>query len=238
MSKPRESGDGARPQGDWRDKTRFKQGERYSGADRTRADAPQDPPSLKPVFLAGGAMVVVTILMRLVGAGALLAFLAGGAVFIVALLMQYERRDPKPTKRTVAKGTGYDAEAVAARLQAAETDLTAIDKAARDLPSSVARALDEMTASARRVLDTIAKDPLDLDRARKFLVAYLPSARRAVEKYVALGVRDKELDARFLALVEEMSDTCRRQEETLRSDDVFDLEIEIETLSERLQGAK
>lgn len=226
--------DPQKPDGDWRSRTRFRQGERI-GEDAPERAAPSGRIPLMPMLIAGGAMLAASAILRAMLDSGAVAFAGGLAVgALVLLVLLRRRRSPRPA-RAVAPTAGVDAAAVAESLARAEAELSAIDAAAGALEPAVAQELDAMTAAARKVLDDIADDPKDLDRARRFVVAYLPSARRAVEKYVALGVKDPDLTQQFRDLVAEMTETCRRQQETLRADDRFELEVEIDTLADRLK---
>ncbi len=238
MTTPDKADRETKPDGDWRSATRFRQAERIGGAEGARGQSDRRVP-LTPLLIAGGAMVAVTALLRLTTDSGALAFVVGLAAGGAVLFLLLRRRSGSAgARREVAARQGVDAGAVAETLAKAEAELAAIDEAADQLPRDLAQSADEMTRAARRVLDTVAADPLDLDRARKFVVAYLPSARRAVEKYVGFGVKDAELEAQFRALLREMTETCRRQEETLRSDDRFEVEVEIDTLAERLKAER
>lgn len=237
MSTPEEPKTDPSPDGDWRNATRFRQAERIDGATQPGGSSdPNAPEPLLPLLIAGGAMIAATAVLRALTGSGILSFGLGlivGLVVLIALRARQNRAER--VRRQVAEARGVDREAVAAALEKAEAELATIDAEAAKLPRATTEKLGGMTDAARRVLDVIAADPLDLDRARKFVVAYLPSARRAVEKYVGLGVRDAGLEARFHALIDEMTETCRRQEETLRSDDRFDLEVEMDTLADRLK---
>ncbi|MCI4666072.1 MAG: 5-bromo-4-chloroindolyl phosphate hydrolysis family protein [Neomegalonema sp.] len=233
MNAPEQNKQKADADGGWRNAENFRQGERYGAPNETTNGQPQRA-SLKPVILGGFAMLATTALLSLLRVPPLFAFVGGAVVFLGVVYLT--RKDGDAPARKVSDAAGANAAAVQEKLDRAEAELAAIDTTRQQLPGEITRDLGEMTSAARKVLDQIAKDPLDLDRARKFLIAYIPSARKAVEKFAALGVRDPELDARFRSLVAEMTETCRRQEETLRSDDVFDLEVEMDTLSERLRA--
>lgn len=193
--------------------------------------------SLLPLFLAGAGMVAITVLARVFGAPGLLAAGLGIGGFLIALVLM--RRPARPPERVIAEVEGVDVQAVRAALDTAEAELLEIDRLAHGLLDRGLRApLSDMTASARAVLEAIAADPGDLRRSRKYVKVYIPSARAAVEKYAGLGVVDAELGARFRALVTEMTETGRRQLETLRLDDKTSLEVEMDVLVERLKAGR
>lgn len=219
--------------------TPLKQAERYGGPASDGAGGKPEGLSVKSAVVGGVAMIATTAILRLVGAAPWLAAILGIGVF-VAVVILWRRREKaeaaRPATRVAATAPGVDAPRVTAELAEAEARLTAIDAAADGLSD---RGLDAplraMTAKARRVLDIVAKDPRDRDRARKFFVVYLPSAEAAVRKFTALGVRDDALDARFRTLVAEMDATVERQIDALMRDDKLDLEVEMEVLADRLR---
>lgn len=220
----------------WRERAQFERGEAYSAETGPEAAAAASG-ALRAAGLGALAAIAALALALLLGAPFWLALILGAAAF---LLVGLSLRRGGRTERRVAETTplGVDRATVQAGLDAAEADLAAIDAIAQGKLSGrgLGAPIREMTAASRRVLDVIAKDPGDYDRARKFLKVYLPSARATVEKYAAFEVIDAELESRFRALLAEMRDTAKRQEDALSLDDRTDLEVEMEVLAERLKS--
>lgn len=220
--------------GDGSDGARFRQGTPYAAPERASGA------DFRRLALAGGAMLAATLLIRLAFDAPIVALAAGVAVFILAYqALRPASRSSQLRRSRLDKAPQTVREAVAE----AEEHLAAIDAAAaqlagrRDASSDApARRLSELTAAARAVIDVILEDPLDYDRARKFFRALLPAARAAAEKYAALPAQDAELAARFDKLAADLISASERLRETLRADDRFDLEVEMEVLSERVRN--
>lgn len=216
------------------DGTRFRQGVPYSAPERASGA------DFRRLALAGGAMLAATLLIRLAFDAPIVAIAAGVAVFILAYqALKPASRDSRLRRSRLDKAPQTVREAVAE----AEEHLAAIDAAAAQLAGrqdassdAPARRLSELTAAARAVIDVILEDPLDYDRARKFFKALLPAARSAADKYVALPAQDAELAERFDTLATDLIRASERLRETLRADDRFDLEVEMEVLSERVRN--
>lgn len=220
----------------------LRQAERYGGPmseDGARRRAPAA--SLRPVFISGGAMLAATVFAGAAGAAPMGAFVIGVACFFLTLLLLRDRPKVRAApSRAVnvakARAAGLDPAAVARRLNEAERHLNTIEKAARALDDAPLESrVFAATTACRATLETVAADPGDIDRARKFLVVTVPSAAAAMAKYAALEVRGAELSGRFGALMDEVADAAARQRAALSRDDALDLEVEMEVLAERLK---
>lgn len=247
MSDDQKDSGGAQSDQEWRSAKTFSQGEPYGaqarGADAGASSAGADRRPggarmpLSPLLGAGAAMLATTFLLGLIGVNSMIAFVAGLAVFAGILIYTRKGAAAAAGPRTVAPKPGVDAKRVQGDLDKAEAELSAMDVAAPKFERpTVAAAIGRFTAASRAVLDEIARDPNDAERARKFLVVILPSARRSVEKFLETGVRDGELDGRFEALLGELETAATKQLETLRLDEKLDLEVEMEVLADRLRA--
>ncbi len=228
--------------GSWRDATTFQQGERYRGEPAEGAEPRRNAADLRRLFLAGGAMLAVTLVVRLLVDAPWLAFFAGLVVFGAALW--FTRPGGAAAREDAARRRQADAapEPVREALAEAEEELALIDAAAARLAAraggpALAAKLAEVSAAGRGVLAAVLEDPDDYDRARKFFKALLPRARAAAEKFEAQKVADAALDARFAALADDVAAAFRRQEESLRADERVDLEVEMEVLADRVRAS-
>ena len=227
----------------------FNRAERYGRSVAEAAgETPEAPkrPSLKPLYLAGGAMIATTLAALLIGAPSWLAALLGVAVFLGGLV--WARREGAksaapsgPRRRQVdaaaAERAGLDPVYASERLNEAEGELAEIDALARHpMLAPMAAEIREVSSVARQALDHLETDPGDLDRAQKFLRVFLPSARASLEKYSAFDVREDQLEADMRGLVGEMRAACERLLAALKSDERVSLEVEMEVLSERLRA--
>ncbi|MBX2855236.1 MAG: 5-bromo-4-chloroindolyl phosphate hydrolysis family protein [Rhodobacteraceae bacterium] len=219
----------------WRSASRFNQGEPYHG------QTPGDAGRWRRLFLAGGAMIAVTLILSLLGMAPLWAVGVGVALFLGLLMFGggAQRAGAAPTIAAdddALKRAGVDRADLEASLAAASADLAQMDAAAEGLSSQDHRhAVAGMTGTTREIIAKIAADPGDLRRARKFLKVFVPAARASVEKFLALGVvNDPALDAKFSNMLSEMTEASRRQRDALALDDKIDLEVEMEVLADRL----
>ncbi|MCI4661098.1 MAG: 5-bromo-4-chloroindolyl phosphate hydrolysis family protein [Neomegalonema sp.] len=215
-----------KPKDDWRALTGFNRGERIEGKQ------PKIYQQRMIWAILGGTGV--TIIMMLIGIPGWVSAIIGVMTLFVVMATQM------PGEDKIAQGSGAALKPLSPEVEAAlaqaEADLTVIDQTAEGFRDpALRREASGMTQNARTVLTLIRKDPDDILRAKKFLKVYIPSARRAVEKFAAFEVHDPELDARFANLLEEMRGVCARQVESLTLDERTDLEVEIEVLADRLK---
>ncbi|MEO1292003.1 MAG: 5-bromo-4-chloroindolyl phosphate hydrolysis family protein [Pseudomonadota bacterium] len=219
----------ADPTDDWRTKKSFEKGEPIDGAlpDGTSRGLP-----LRLLAALGIVIALVPSTQMLLGAPLWLALICAIGAGIGYMWATHPAHRMAREERAALEALPPETREALAR---AEADLTQIDATAAGFDDeSLTDALNVMTQEARKVLGIIRADPNDMMRAKKFLRVYIPSARRSVEKFAGLGVKDAELDARFRRLVEEMTSVCARQADNLTADDRTDLEVEMEVLADRL----
>ena len=175
----------------------------------------------------------------------LLAFLVDGAgifrsLFLAVLtgagvLLDYgldPRRDKLP------QNSGVEPELLLKSLNEAEATLAEIVEAKEEIRDPrLEQALDHAVANAREILDTLKADPRDIRVARKFLVVYLEGIRTVIRQYNDLdsGLIDESIRMRLLSLLEEAKLRFEKELERLRSNDLFDLDVQIDALKEQLK---
>ena len=139
--------------------------------------------------------------------------------------------EPRPARRGVADPD------VAAALNEAEARLRRLATASLRLGSAQARlSLGHIVTSTDRILDEIAADPRDLNRARRFLKVFLDGLTDVVERYAAAedAGRTASLDDNFLGLLREMEGAADQQLANLRSHELEHLDVSIDVLKDRL----
>ncbi|MGV6859657.1 MAG: 5-bromo-4-chloroindolyl phosphate hydrolysis family protein [bacterium] len=98
--------------------------------------------------------------------------------------------------------------------------------------------LETIVGLAEDILKILEKKPKELRRARKFMNVYLDSAREVTVNYA--NVRDKTRDSQLHANFEDVLATIEKsfseQREKLLSNDIYDLDIQIEVLKRQLEG--
>jgi 5-bromo-4-chloroindolyl phosphate hydrolysis protein len=171
-------------------------------------------------FLAGHGMIVSLIF----GAGAL-----AGAVLAYG-------SELAPTR-----GEGLSADAADARqlVGEARAKLERLARARYRIQGApeITQKLDSIKGWIEKILAQIEEDPRDLRRARKFLVVYLDGAGEVADKYVALQAKGEgaSFAPRLLDLLAEMEKVSAEQHAKLLENDSFDLDVQLEVLSDRLK---
>jgi 5-bromo-4-chloroindolyl phosphate hydrolysis protein len=96
--------------------------------------------------------------------------------------------------------------------------------------------LDKITGTVRDIFVIFKKDPKDIKNARQFLSYYLDTTIKIVQKYSALSAQhiNSPQMKNTLLKAENMLDSIavafEKQKEKLLSNDVMDLDVEIQTL--------
>jgi 5-bromo-4-chloroindolyl phosphate hydrolysis protein len=96
--------------------------------------------------------------------------------------------------------------------------------------------LDKITRSVRDIFVIFKKDPKDIKYARQFLSYYLDTTIKIVQKYTALSaqhVNSQQIKSTLLKaenMLDSIAVAFEKQKEKLLSDDVMDLDVEIQTL--------
>ncbi len=161
--------------------------------------------------------------------------LALGALVGAHLLYGFDPRRPK----VVELGAhGYTTEEVLEALDEAESAIGSIEKSRQRIRNlELSRGLGRICASARDILEVIENDPRDLRRARKFLKVYLTGAQRVCDGYARLHPRGQsaELEENFRNVLKTIEDVFKEQHDRLLENNVLDLDVQIEVLSNQLK---
>lgn len=132
----------------------------------------------------------------------------------------------------------FDTERVAKAVDKAEKLLGETLSAAKGFGDRKLEARVESLASAARdMFRTVEEDPRDLSSARKFMGVYLKGARDATIKFADVFKRTKDSQARadYEALLTDLETSFSAQRETMLLENRTDLDVEIETLRDRLK---
>lgn len=196
------------------------------------------PPSLRGKQLAGSLVAVTTgaLVFFSTSQGLIMSFVYGlFSALGFQLAYGFGLRDQPPITRSYAS---YDPD-VAETLEQAEAKILAIETASKDLSSEeLTQRLQRITAQARQILETIAKDPRDIRRARKFMYVYLDGAQRVSEGYAKTHrqLRSGELEENFRRVLATIETVFTEQQAKLLESDVQDLDIQIEVLKTQLEN--
>ncbi len=170
-----------------------------------------------------------------IGDNILISILVGITVFIGFYL--YYGLDPRKDKSGNIR-LGVTTEEVIQALEDAEVRIDAIESARKHISNLDLNAqLKRITDKARGILKTIEEDPKDLDRSRKFLKVYLDGAKKVTEGYAkAKDVEQEvELSTNFANVLDSIEKTFDKQQEELKKNNHFDLDVQIEVLKTQLK---
>lgn len=164
------------------------------------------------------------------------SILIGGATLLAYYL--WYGLDPRRDK-TGNMGIGVTAEEVFEALEAANIKIDAIETARTQISNvQFDQHLERIIGKARNIITIIENDPNDLPRARKFLKVYLDGTRRVTESYAKTHRNEAttvELDSNFSNVLNSIESTFDEQQEKLKKQDQFDLDVNIEVLETQLK---
>jgi len=146
--------------------------------------------------------------------------------------------DPRKDK-TGGVSLGVSADEVFAALEAAEIKIAGIETARKNIQNlELDQHLRNITKKAGNILETIKNNPNDLNHARKFLTVYLDGIQRVTESYAKTHRKEATtdvLDANFRRVLDLIEKTFDEQQEKLKENDRFDLDVKIEVLETQLK---
>ena len=199
---------------------------------RTVARRPALPRKMLASALTGIGVTLAAYLNDSGVFGSLLYGAAGLGLHVAAFGI-----DPLRDKRMEGVDT-FQQDRVARVVEQAEAHLEVMQGHIRMLGDRTLEGrVDGFQAIARKMINTVEKDPRDLTGARKFLGVYLMGARDATVKFVDLYKRKKDADARdsYDALLTDLEQNFAARTDKMMLDDRTDMDIEIKVLRDRLQ---
>ena len=215
----------------------FKQEGQYQR--RRFVKAPKIPfKSIAALFL--GATTGLTALFATKGGFSINHILESTFWGIVALLGFYFSYGLDPRKdKTGGISLNVSADEVFEALEAAEMKILAIEDAGKKINNlELNQHLKSIVKKARHILETIKNNPNDLERARKFLKVYLEGTQRVTESYAKTHSKNATtdvLDTNFKRVLNTIEKTFDEQDEKLKENDRFDLDVKIEVLETQLK---
>lgn len=187
--------------------------------------------------LGGITIAVATTLTAWLGAHhSLPSALAFGAGAFAAFALLYGL-DPRQQPARM-KNNEKRSKEVTEALEKAEKKILAIEQAGKSITEpELSQRLTRITALGRDILAEIARDPRDLQRARKFLNTYLNGAQRVVTGYAEAHVkgRNHPLEDNFRRVLASIEDIFNKQYQRLLENDLHDLDVHIEVLETQLK---
>jgi 5-bromo-4-chloroindolyl phosphate hydrolysis protein len=189
-------------------------------------------------WIAGAVATAVLLPLLAIGVAmpfwiaCIISVLAGaGVVAMLAPKRLFERLDASGAARgkiEFARELLTDAEPLAARMAAAATSIRA---------PKVAERVRHLVSMAHDIFAAIEKDPLRVDRVRRFLTYYLPRAAEIAEAYGSLERSPAPDSARIAAtgeLIDRLDVAFTRYAASLQDADLDKLDIELKLLKSSL----
>lgn len=124
-------------------------------------------------------------------------------------------------------------------LEQAEAKILAIEHATAKLSSmELIHRLQRISSKAREILQTIAENPRELRRARKFMYVYLDGAQKVSQGYAKTHrhIRSGELEENFRRVLITIENVFTEQHAKLLENDALDLDVQIEVLKTQLEN--
>jgi 5-bromo-4-chloroindolyl phosphate hydrolysis protein len=189
-------------------------------------------------WIAGGAAAAMLLPLLAIGVGmpfwiaGVISVLAGGGIIAMMaprrMFAQLDASGAERGKIEFARELLTEAEPLAARMDEAATLIRAPKVAERVL---------HLVKVARDIFAAIERDPLRIDRVRRFLTYYLPRAAEIAEAYGALE-RSPAPDAERLKatgeLIDRLDTAFTRYAANLQDADLDKLDIELKLLKSSL----
>lgn len=189
-------------------------------------------------WIAGGAAAAVLLPALAIGVGmpfwiaGVLSVVAGGGVAVVLSPRKlFERLDASGAaqgKIEFARDLLTDAEPFAVRLEIAVDSIRT---------AAVKDRVRHLAAISREIFAGIEKDPLRIDRVRRFLTYYLPRAADIAEAYAVLEKSGKRDTSRMSAtgdLIDRLDEAFTHYAANLQEADLGNLDIELKLLKSSL----
>ncbi|WP_456383584.1 5-bromo-4-chloroindolyl phosphate hydrolysis family protein [Hydrogenimonas sp.] len=144
-----------------------------------------------------------------------------------------------PVRDKLPRTTGdVNPEHLFRNLREAEERVAEIEKGGRRIEDpELAEALGKTLHRAHAILETIRSDPRDIRVARKFLVVYLDGVADVIRQYHTVKAEqiDPPMRRRLIELLQEAARRFDEELERLRSNDLFELDVQIDALREQLK---
>jgi len=162
------------------------------------------------------------------------------AIFVTLLstigVLLYYGLDPSRDK--LPQESGIDMKKMLQELQEAQEKIDFIKEAQEDISDyELQKAIEEATTKAEHILETIKADPKDIKVARKFIVIYLDGIKDVIRQYKDIDKTklDESFRVRLIELLELASSRFDKELDRLKSNEIFDLDVQIDALKQQLK---
>lgn len=196
--------------------------------------APPPPYRYYGLFLASTASFVVARLLNDYSIAESLAF----TVLTALGYFLYYELDPRREKLVEGVG-GYSTEELAEIIREAQERIDDIESQKLKLgDSEVSQQLARIVGLAEDVLGILESKPKQLRQARRFMNVYLDGAREVTVGYASMfdKTQNVELHNNFRDVLNTIENSFLEQREKLLSNDLLDLDIQIEVLKKQMES--
>ncbi len=143
-----------------------------------------------------------------------------------------------PIKNKIPQNTNLNIDKILEELKEAKIKIDkikGIQKNIKDL--ELKNAIDKATNKAEYILETIKEDPKDIKVVRKFILIYLDGIKNVIDKYNEIDKTklDNSFRIRLIELLNLATKKFDKELDKLKSNDIFDLDVQIDALKEQLK---
>lgn len=188
--------------------------------------------------LAAIIVAVTTGGVALIGAGnSFFVSIAFGLGAMAGMVLLYGL-DPRKEKM-ITGSHGYTAGEISATIDEAETQISGIEQANRQINNrQFNQRIGIICEHAREIVGMLEEDPGDIRRARKFLNTYLNGALKVTEGYADMQSKHQaeQLTENFENVLHTIESVFIEQKQKLLEDDILDLDVQIEVLAAQLKN--
>ena len=143
-----------------------------------------------------------------------------------------------PIKDKIPQESGLNYKKLLKEIKEAEEKLETIKKSRESVEDSeLKEAITVATNKAEDILATIKEDPKDIRIARKFMVVYLDGVKDVINRYNSIEKEslDNSFRQRLVELLHEAAERFDRELDRLKSNEVFNLDVQIDALKQQLK---
>lgn len=145
--------------------------------------------------------------------------------------------DQRPSQPTLAVH-GYSGDEIRKTLADAYTAIQSIQQANHDIRhAELKQRIAGICQIAEGVIADLEADPRGIRRARKFLNVYLENVQQVIQGYAKTHQQasSKALEQNFRQALDAIESAFLEQQQKLLEEDVFDLDVKIEVLTQQLK---
>ncbi len=154
---------------------------------------------------------------------------------LVGTLLYYGM-DPKEDK--LPQESGVNMKKMIEELKEAQKKIDFIKEAQEEIDDyQLKEAINKAAIKAEHILKTIQEDPKDIKVARKFIVIYLDGIKDVITQYknIDKSKLDESFSIRLRELLELASIKFDKELDRLKSNEIFDLDVQIDALKQQLK---